>query len=608
MLADELLAYFERSSAMVKLLRGKQVDAFDSITFEAALDGAKYGRVGLQRLDAIALESLPEEQWLLASLLRHTFTTLANGEHSYWFESAVTPYAGGWHMAAHQILAGHGFETASDVEHYQQLLDSYGTVLDQVAAKTRAQSERGIRVAQPAIPGVVAMFHGLRAAAPGNLIPASSRLEKLRPEQREAFTVAIKRKLQERILPGYDAVIAIFGEDYVRSAPAQVGIGNLPGGRDEYLRRIVDQTGLTLTPQQIYDLGQKRVAEIDERMRSVREQLGFKGSREEFYASLRKDSRFIAKSPQDMEQRYLAYARRMDPHLARYFSRLPKAPYGVARLAPAAEAAVTYGYYQPPTPANTMGIYNYNASQLEERSLLSAAHLMYHELVPGHHLHLALQQENSNAHPLRAFLLYGAFNEGWAEYAASLGEELGLYQDPYDLYGHLTMQAFLASRLVVDTGMNYLGMSLQEARDFMKAHTFESDVQIDSETLRYSTDIPAQAIGYWLGYEKFWELRRRAEQKLGSSFDIRAFHAAAIGEGAMPLNVLEQHLDRFISHAAPKALTARISPVPAPTVTLVYRRASMADGQQQTSGPCRHDPLHDRAQQDRSDQPQEQIG
>jgi uncharacterized protein (DUF885 family) len=546
MLADELLAYLEQNSAMVKLQRGKQIDAFDPITLEAAQADAKYGRDVLKRLDAIAIDSLPAEQWLLAKLLRHTFTTQANAENSYWFDLAVTPYASGWLVAAHQILAGHKLETVSDLQHYQQLLDSYGATLGQVVVKTRAQSDRGLRVAQPAIPGVIAMFRGLRSSATGILTPDAARLEKLTPEQAAAFTAAIKRKLDERILPGYDAVIAIFGEDYVRNAPAQVGIGNLPGGKEEYLRRIVDQTGLTLSPQQIHDLGLKRIAELDERMRAVREQLGFKGSREEFQASLRKDPRFIAKSPQDMEQRYLAYAKRMEPHLAQYFSRLPKAPHGVARLAPAAEAGMTYGYYQPPTPANPMGIYNYNASQLEQRSLLPAAHLMYHELVPGHHLHLALQQENSNAHPLREFLLYGAFNEGWAEYAASLGEEIGLYEDPYDLYGHLTLQAFLASRLVVDTGMNYLGMSLQEARAFMKAHTFESDVQIDSETLRYSTDIPAQALGYWLGYEKFWELRRRAEQKLASSFDIRTFHAAAIGEGAMPLDVLEQHIDRYI--------------------------------------------------------------
>lgn len=551
-LADELLAHLEQTYSMVKLRRGVPIDAFDPVTLEAAQAEAKYSQESLSRLDGIAVDSLTGEQWLLAKLLRHTFATQANAESSYWFDFAVTPYAGGsLFTAAHQILGGHKLETASDLEHYQRLLDAYGVLLDQVAAKTRAQSERGIRVAQPAIPGVIATFRGLRSSAPAILTPASARLEKLAPDQTAAFTAAVKRKLDERILPGFDAVIAIFGDDYVRDAPAQVGLGNQPGGKEEYQRRIVAETGLTLTPQQIHDLGQKKVAELDERMRAVREKLGFKGSREEFQARLRKDPRFIAKSPQDMEQRYLAYAKRMEPRLPEYFSRLPKAPHGVARLEPAAEAGMTYGYYQPPTSINPVGTYNYNASQLDKRSLLTAAHLIYHELVPGHHFHLALQQENTSAHPVREFLLYGAFSEGWAEYAASLGEELGLYEDPYDLYGHLTMQAFLASRLVLDTGMNYLGMSLQDARAFMKAHTFESDVQIDSETLRYSTDIPAQALGYWLGYEKFWELRRRAEQKLGSRFDIRAFHGAAVGEGAMPLDVLEQHLDRYISQATP---------------------------------------------------------
>ncbi len=550
-LADELLVNLEQTYAMVKLARGAPIDGFDPITPEAAQAQATFGREALQRLDGIAIDRLDGEQWLLAKLLRHTFATQANADKSYWFDFAVTPYTGGsLFTGAHQILAGLPLQTADDLDRYQRLLDSYGVMLDQIVAKTSAQSERGIRVAQPAIPGVVATFRGLRSSVPAILTPASARLEKLSPEQAKAFTAEIERKLKERIVPGFDAVIDIFNDDYVREAPAQVGLGNLPGGKEEYLRRIVAETGLDLTPQQIHDLGQKKVAELEERMRAVREQLGFKGSREEFQASLRKNPRFIAKSPQDMEQRYLAYAKRIEPLVPQYFSRLPKAPHGVARLEPAAEAGMTYGYYQPPTPANPMGLYNYNASQLENRSLLTAAHLMYHELVPGHHFHLALQQENTSAHPVRQFLLYGAFNEGWAEYAASLGEEMGLYEDPYDLYGHLTMQVFLASRLVLDTGMNYLGMSLEEARAFMKAHTFESQVQIDSETLRYSTDLPAQALGYWLGYEKFWELRRRAEQQLGSAFDIRAFHAAAIGEGAMPLDVLEQHIDRSIKQAA----------------------------------------------------------
>jgi uncharacterized protein (DUF885 family) len=557
-LADELFAHLRQTNSFVQLQSGLQIDTFDPVTLEFAQAEAKFHQQRLARLDAIETDALPGEQWLLAKMLRHTFETGTRAEENYWLEFAVTPYAGGARISlAHEILAGQKLESAADLNHYQQLLDAYGAMLGQITTKTRAQSERGIRVAKPAIAGVVATFRGLHASAPSILMPTRERLAAAPAEQVAAFKAAVQQKLDQQILPGYETVIAIFDDAYARAATEQVGISSLPGGKERYLRLIKDYTGLTLTPQQIHDVGEKRIADLDERMRAVREQLGFKGTREAFHASLRKDRRFIAKSPQDMEQRYLSYVKRMEPHIPEYFSRLPKAAHGVARLASAAEQGMTYGYYQPPTPAEPVGHYFYNASNLDQRSLLTAAHLMFHELVPGHHLHIALQLENQNAHELRKYLLYDAFNEGWAEYAASLGEEIGLYADPYDLYGHLAMQAFLTTRLVVDTGMNYLGMTLEQARAYMKAHTFESEVQIDSETLRYSTDIPAQALGYRLGYEKFWELRHRAEQKLGTRFDIRKFHAAAIGEGAMPLDVLEQHIDKFIAQSSSTQATAQ---------------------------------------------------
>lgn len=150
-------------------------------------------------------------------------------------------------------------------------------------------------------------------------------------------------------------------------------------------------------------------------------------------------------------------------------------------------------------------------------------------------------------HPVREHLYYGAFAEGWAEYAADLALEMGMFDDPYDLYGHYVSQAFLAARLVVDTGMNHLGWSLQRARQFMREHTFESQAQIDSETLRYATDIPAQALDYRLGHDQFQLLRGRAEKAFGAHFDIRRFHAAAIGSGAMPLDVLAEHIDWYIA-------------------------------------------------------------
>jgi uncharacterized protein (DUF885 family) len=261
----------------------------------------------------------------------------------------------------------------------------------------------------------------------------------------------------------------------------------------------------------------------------------------------------VARNPDEVARRYRAHLARIEPSIPRWFSLRPRARYDVVRLDRASESGMTYGYYQAPTPADPVGYYRFNGSELEKRSLVTAAHIIYHELIPGHHFQIALQQENRRSHPVREFLLYGAFTEGWAEYAASLAEEMGALTDPYDLYGHLLDQEFLTARLVVDTGMNYFDWPLEKARAYMAEHTFESDVQIASESLRYSTDLYAQALGYRLGFDELWELRRRAERALGDRFDLRAFHAAVIGSGSMPLDVLRDHIEWFIRTRAAAA-------------------------------------------------------
>lgn len=547
-LADELLAHFTATSAYVKAQSGLPVGEFDPITLKRARAEAAFNKAMLARLDAVDLAQLPHDQWLLARMLHQTFATGAYADQNYWFDFAVAPYAGGLPLNADLVmLAGQPLNTAAERARYLGLLDSYARVLEQTVAKTRAQAGRGIRVPKPAIPGIVATFQGLRASVGRAVTPAASRLDGVSAGKAESFSAAVEKRLNGPILRAIDDIVEVFDAAYERAAPAEVGVGQYPGGKERYRRLITDYTGLTLSPQAIHDLGEKRVAELDLRMQAVRDSLGFKGGREEFHEKLRKDPRFFAKSPAELEQHYLGYIARIQPAIGRYFSTLPKAPYGVNRLAPAAEKGMTYGYYDPPSPADPQGRYYFNGSDLDKRSMLTAEHLMFHELIPGHHLQIALQFENQHVHPVRKFLDYGAFSEGWGEYAASLGEEMGLYSDPYDLYGHLILQSFLTSRLVVDTGMNYFGLPLAEARAYLKAHSLESDVQLASESLRYSTDIYGQALCYRLGFEKFWEVRHRAEQALGARFDLRQFHAAAVGEGAMPLNVLDQHIDWFIA-------------------------------------------------------------
>jgi uncharacterized protein (DUF885 family) len=227
---------------------------------------------------------------------------------------------------------------------------------------------------------------------------------------------------------------------------------------------------------------------------------------------------------------------------------MPAAPYGVKRLDPELEGAMTFGYYQVPTSSDPKGYYRYNGTSLDKRSLLGAGSLISHELVPGHHFQLNLQAENTSLPRWRREGIgYTAFIEGWGEYSSALAGELGMYEESYDLAGRILFDMFLTSRLVVDTGMNTLGWSRKKAMDYLRANTDRSDSEIETETLRYSCDIPAQALAYKMGSRKLWELRDRAQKALGGRFDIRRYHDALLNSGAMPLDILEKHVDWFIA-------------------------------------------------------------
>jgi uncharacterized protein (DUF885 family) len=211
---------------------------------------------------------------------------------------------------------------------------------------------------------------------------------------------------------------------------------------------------------------------------------------------------------------------------------------------------MSFGYYEPPNQQSPIGRYRYNGSGLDTRSQINAAALIMHELVPGHHFHLARQSEDTSLHLLRGQLppmALGAYTEGWGEYAASLGFEMGVYADPWDRYGAYQHQRMVAQRLVVDTGLNLYGWSVERAAECMAGTTMESLQRIRTEILHYATDLPGQALGYRLGWCKLWQLRERAEHALGADFDVRDFHELVLGSGALPLTAVEANVERWIT-------------------------------------------------------------
>jgi uncharacterized protein (DUF885 family) len=306
-------------------------------------------------------------------------------------------------------------------------------------------------------------------------------------------------------------------------------------------------TTLDLTPEKVHAAGHARMARIEAQMAELRGQLGFKGTAAEFNVHLRQQPGAVAKTPDEIGAKMRKYKDRVEKRFDEFFAERSKYEYDLVPLPQALEGSMTWGYYQGPSANDRRGLYNYNGSKLDSQAVIGAASLVFHELVPGHHLHMTLQRENKNLPSIRKNGFVNAFNEGWAEYAATLTGEMGLYDDPYDRYGRHVFDAFLTSRLVVDTGMNALGWSWERAKAYMREHTLCAEGEIESDTLRYSCGIPAQALAYKLGDEEILRMRDKIRSRLQERFSYRDFHSAILGGGAIPLPALEWHLDRVFA-------------------------------------------------------------
>ena len=547
---NEYVDFVAARDPYLKFRRGEKVESFPDWTLEAAEADAAFARDLLDRLAGVDEEAIDHEDWISLRLLRWNLGMLVEAPKHYWADFNITPYAaGGFSLnILHQVLGAAPVGTDGERAHYLHLLDEYAQGIGQLADKVAGQKERGIHLPKAQVPAVVGMFEGYRARLEELFVPAADRVG----DGADDFLVRVREAVETGIDAQLGRLTAELGDDYLAAAPDQVGLSEVPGGRELYVHRVRMHTTTDLTPEEIHQLGLDQVARIEAELVELREEIGFEATSEEtameeFLDQVRSDPRFIAESPEEVEERYMGYIEMIEPHVADYFDVLPEAPYGVRRLDPTSEATMTFGVYQLPTAANPRGEYRYNGSDLENRSLFSAQGLIYHELIPGHHFQLALANEREDLPRFRRETIgYGAFTEGWAEYAANLAKEMGLYEDPYDLYGRLVMEMFISCRLVLDTGMNYFGWDLERAREFMSARVVYSDVEVATELLRYSADIHGQALAYRIGNMEIARLRQKAEEALGDRFDIKAFHAAVIGSGAMPMVVLEEHIDWWI--------------------------------------------------------------
>jgi prolyl oligopeptidase len=371
--------------------------------------------------------------------------------------------------------------------------------------------------------------------------------ESFPPAERERLRAAASEVIEKTVLPAYRKLDRYFNDDYLPNTRDSVGLSAVPNGAAWYEFRARSYTTTRMTPDEIHRVGLDEVKRIRDEMMKVIEEVEFDGSFEAFLEYLRTDPQFYFDDPQELYREYLATSKRIDPELVKLFGKLPRMPYGVKPIPDAIAPDTTTAYYsRPAADGSRAGFYYVNLYKPETRPKYEIEVLSVHEAMPGHHLQIALQQELEDVPMFRRFQGFTAFVEGWGLYSERLGYDLGLYEDPYSRFGQLTYDMWRAVRLVVDTGMHYKGWTRQQAIDFFKDNAAKTEHDIVNEIDRYIL-WPGQALAYKIGQLKILQLRSRAEVELGDRFDIRAFHDELLGAGALPLDLLERRMDRWMA-------------------------------------------------------------
>lgn len=369
-------------------------------------------------------------------------------------------------------------------------------------------------------------------------------------KQAKQLTKRALQVINDKVQPAVASFIEFLVDDYLPHGRDSIAISQIKDGQQFYQSQIKYYTTLNLSADEIHNIGLSEVRRIRAEMDKVIAESGFKGSFEQFIEYLRTDPKFYASSAEELLKEAAYISKKMDGKLPKFFSKLPRQPYGVEPVPDAIAPRYTTGrYVGAPLDSHRSGTYWVNTYALNKRPLYVLEALTLHEAVPGHHLQNALTKELSNLPKFRRDSYLSAYGEGWALYCEKLGLEAGFYQDPYSQFGRLTYEMWRAIRLVVDTGMHTKGWSRDKAIDFMEQNTALSKHNVRTEIDRYIS-WPGQALSYKMGEIKIVELRKKAEEALGQSFDIRAFHDEILANGPVTLGILERQIERWIERQA----------------------------------------------------------
>ena len=459
---------------------------------------------------------------------------------------------GGTHLTMGQFAGGTSaqpFKTEKDYTNFIERMDKYAVWIDSAMVYMKKGIDKGVVLPRALTLKLIPQFSEM--ATPkleDNLFYSSIKLMPVSfPEGiKEDLTKKYTETINTKLIPRYKKMADFLTKEYLPASRKTSGIGSLTFGKDLYKIYVKQWTTTEMTPEEIHELGLQEVARLNAEMEKVKAQVGFKGSLIEFFEEVRNKKELKPfTTPEQVIANFQSIHNRIKPNVNKLFSLQPKTKFEIRRTEAFREKTASAEYNQGTSDGSRPGIFYVPIPDVKNYNTYGDEDLFLHEAIPGHHFQISLQQENKSLPDFRKFNWFGAYGEGWALYTESLGEELGLYQDPYQYFGMLGNEMHRAIRLVVDTGLHSKGWTREQAIKYSLANEAESEASIIPEIERYMA-IPGQALSYKIGQLKIMELRKKAEAKMGKNFDIKKFHEKVLESGVMPLALLENKIDKWI--------------------------------------------------------------
>lgn len=502
----------------------------------------------IARLARINRSTLSADDQINYDLFQKRYADRVEGYKFHWFLLPLNQRDG--IQTSDELADALRFETVKDYDDWIARMRAFPALMDQTIALMRQGIQE--RMVHPKV-----IMQRIPAQIDKQLVsdPAQSPFYKpfvhfsrnISAADQQRLAADARQAVEQQIIPAFKEFKQFFVSEYLPACYDQVGAWQLPHGDQLYAYFVREYTTTNLTPEEIYQTGLKEVARINAEMDRVMQQTGFKGTRQEFFNFLRTDPQFFYKTPQDLFEAYEAMAKSIDPNLVKVFRTLPRQPYGVEPIPDAVAPDTTTAYYRAGAQdGSRAGTYFVNLYRPDTRPKWEMLALTLHESVPGHHFQIARAQEMGDMPMFRRHAGYTAFVEGWGLYAESLGDDMGLYTDPYAKFGQLTYEMWRAVRLVVDTGIHTKHWTREQAIKYFMDNAPKQELDITNEIDRYIA-WPGQALAYKIGQLKIKELREKAHKELGEKFDIKEFHDVVLGSGSLPLDILERNVNEWIS-------------------------------------------------------------